>query len=388
MKVFRRHSGRCALSGIAVAAILASAACATSTTATPSQELTAAMEQVVKSGFPGVQAVIDGPGGHRTLTAGVGDLRTGAPFADNAQVRIGSNTKTFVATVILQLAAEDKVELDAPVERYLPGVVQGSGNDGNRITVRQLLQHTSGVPDYLGHGSAEGGMETTGSQIDPTSDAARRRQFAPADLVRMAMTMPPNFEPGAKSVYTNTNYILLGMLIERVTGQPPAAEITRRIIEPLDLRATYFPADGDTGIHDPHPSGYHEIDGKRIDFTELNTSWAGTAGAMISTGSDLNRFFIALLSGKLLPAAQFAQMQQTVPFDRGPGEGYGLGLIHRPVPCGKEVWGHGGSIPGFEVRTGVAADGTAVVVSTNQLPAGQTAFDAVEKVFDIAICSG
>ncbi|MFD0361842.1 serine hydrolase domain-containing protein [Nocardia sp. GCM10030253] len=394
MNILRGYSTKVALSGMAIGAIFAATACnsATSTpaapTAAPSQSLTQAVNQVVESGFPGVQAVIDGPGGHRVLTAGVGDLQTGAPFAADAQVRIGSNTKTFVTTVILQLVAEGKVELDAPIERYLPDVVQGNGNDGNRITVRQLMQHTSGIPDYLGHGTVEGGMAAEGSQLDPTADAIRWRQYEPADLVRRAMTMPPNYEPGARAEYTNTNYIVLGMLIDKVTGQSPAAEITRRIIEPLGLRATYFPAPGDTGIRDPHPSGYHQIDGKRVDFTITDTSWAGAAGAMISTGADVNRFFIALLDGKLLPAAQLAEMQRTVPFDREPGAGYGLGLIHRPVPCGKEVWGHGGSIPGFEVRTGVAADGTAVTVTSNQLPTSRAAFDAVEKVFEIAICGG
>ncbi|MFQ6327567.1 serine hydrolase domain-containing protein [Nocardia sp. CWNU-33] len=392
MNIIRRNSTRVALSGIAVGAIFAATACSADTstpatpTAAPSPALVRALDQVVASGYPGIQAVIDGPGGHRVLTAGVGDLQTGTPFAADAQVRIGSNTKTFVTTVLLQLVAEDKVQLDAPIEQYLPGVVQGNGNDGHRITVRQLMQHTSGIPDYLGHGTVDGGMASGGTQLDPTSEAIRWQRFEPAELVRRAMAMPPNYEPGARAEYTNTNYIVLGMLIEKVTGRSPAAEITRRIIEPLGLRATYFPAPGDTGIRDPHPAGYHSVEGKRVDFTNTETSWAGAAGAMISTGAEVNRFFSALLGGKLLPAAQLAEMQRTVPFDREPGAGYGLGLIHRPVPCGKEVWGHGGSIPGFEVRTGVAADGTAVVVSTNQLPTNQAEFDAVENVFKVAIC--
>ncbi|MFQ6331620.1 serine hydrolase domain-containing protein [Nocardia sp. CWNU-33] len=390
MNMLRRYTTRVALSGMTVGAIFAATVYGSGTAAqavpaaAPSPALTEAMDQVVKSGYAGVQVVIDGPGGHRTMTAGVGDLQTGTPFADDARVRIGSNTKTFVATVVLQLVAEGEVELDTPIEQYLPGLVQGNGNDGNRITVRQLLQHTSGIPDYLGR--VGGRKASGGAQLDPISEAIRWQHFEPADLVRRAMALPPIDERGARAEYTNTNYIILGMLIEKVTGQSPAAEINRRIIEPLGLRATYFPADGETGIRGPHPSGYHQTGGKHIDVTATDTSWSGAAGAMVSTASEVNQFFSALLAGKLLPAAQLAEMQRTVPFDREPDAGYGLGLIHRPVPCGKEVWGHGGSIPGFEVRTGVAADGTAVVVSANQLPTGREAFAAVEKVFDIAIC--
>ncbi len=394
MNPFRRNGARAAWSALVVGAVLAAAACGGETSvSTPAPgnaappALAAALDRVVQSGIPGVQVVLDGPGGHRVYTAGVGDIGTGAPFQDDALVRIGSNTKTFVATVVLQLVAEGKVDLAAPIERYLPGVVQGNGNDGNRVTVRQLLQHTSGLPDYLGRGNGTSIDRDGPAQLDPDEDAIRTQHFEAAELVRNAMTMPPNFEPGAKSVYTNTNYLLLGMLIERVTGRPYTDEITNRIITPLGLKSTYSPAAGERTLRDPHPRGYHVREGKQIDFTELDPSWGGAAGAMVASNADLNTFTVALLSGKLLPPAQLAQMQQTVPFDRMPGAGYGLGLIHRTTSCGKEVWGHGGSIPGFGTRNSATADGKAVAVAVNQLPNSDESSELIEAVLDTALCA-
>lgn len=394
MNPFRRHGGRALWPALVAGAVLATAACGGQSavrTPTPADAappaLTAALDRVVRSGIPGVQVVIDDPRGHRVYTAGVGDLGTGAPFQDDALVRIGSNTKTFVATVVLQLVAEGKVELDAPIERYLPGVVAGNGNDGNRVTVRQLMQHTSGLPDYLGRGNGTSVDSNGPAQLDPDEDAIRTQHFEAAELVRNALTMPPDFEPGAKSVYTNTNYLLLGMLIDRVTGRTFAAAINDRIIAPLGLKSTYFPATGERTLRDPHPRGYHVRDGKQIDFTELDPSWGGAAGAMVATNADLNTFILALLSGKLLPPAQLAQMRQTVPFDRMPGAGYGLGLIHQSTSCGEQVWGHGGSIPGFGTRNSATADGRAVAVAVNQLPTSEESSELIEAVLDTALCT-
>ncbi|MFB7720812.1 serine hydrolase domain-containing protein [Nocardia sp. NPDC056100] len=393
MRTLARHRGRTALAGLGLVAALTAAGCGSGhTTPAPNspdrnRAIADAMNAAVQGGIPGVQVVITGPDGQRTLTAGVGDITTGAPIADNAQVRIGSNTKTFVSTVLLQLVAEGKLDLDAPIERYLPGVVQGSGNDGNKISVRQLLQHTSGLPDYLASANPAATEPPNPAQVQVLRPETRYRQYDSAELVRTAMTMPPQYAPGARSVYTNTNYQLLGMLIEKITGRSAAAEIDARIIGKLGLQDTYFPADGETVIRGPHPRGYQVIDGKQQDYTDLNPSWGGTAGAMVSTGAELNRFFIALMKGDLVPTALLEQMKQTVPFDRMPGAGYGLGLIREANTCGKEIWGHGGSIPGFETRNGVLADGTAITVTVNQLPTDEATDELVVKVVDTAFCA-
>ncbi|MBU3062605.1 beta-lactamase family protein [Nocardia sp. NEAU-G5] len=349
-------------------------------------QIVRALDAVTAHGLPGAQVVITGPGVDWTAGSGVGDLGSRAPFPVQSEVRIGSNTKTFVSTVLLQLAAEHKVDLDAPVERYLPGVIRGNGNDGARITIRELLQHSSGLPEYLTPEDPSNPQPPNPAQVQ-LSPATMRQHHTPREMLANALTMPPQFEPGAKSVYTNTNYLVAGMVIERVTGQSTAAEIDRRIIAPLGLHGTYFPGDGDTGIRDPHPRGYFTVDGKPVDVTEFDTSWAGAAGAMISTGADLNRFFTALLNGKLLPAAQLAQMQRTRPNDRLPG-GYGLGLARLPVSCGAQVWGHGGDVPGFETMDGVRADGRAVTVTVNGTPSDEQGYDTVTKAFDTAICAG
>ncbi len=338
-----------------------------------------ALTDLVRSGMPGAQATISGPDGQRTFAAGAGDLATGAPYADGAHIRIGSVTKTFAATVVLQLVGEGAVDLEAPIERYLPGVVHGNGNDGNRITVHQLLQHTSGLADF----APEGGSEKLPQQLDQTTDGRAYRDLTPADLVRIATSMPPQFEPGTQFRYTNTNYTLLAMLIERITGTPFAAEISSRVFEPLAMHDTYIPSRGDTGLRDPHPLGYRKVDDKWVDATDAEVAWTGAAGAIISTGADVNRFFTALVTGKLLPAAQLARMEDAMPMPSFTEMSYGLGLVRFRVPCGnevKEAWGHSGGIPGFSTMAIATSAGTAATISVNTEQTNEqysTAFTAI-----------
>ncbi|WP_330181654.1 beta-lactamase family protein [Nocardia sp. NBC_01503] len=340
-------------------------------------EVRRALDAAVAAGTPGVQVVVTEHGQTWTATAGVGNIDTKAPFPDNAEVRVGSNTKAFVATVMMQLAGEGKVDLDAPIERYLPGVVQGEGIDGNRITVRNLMQHTSGLPEYLEL-----------PQLDADYETMRTYHFESADLVRAAVASgPAHFPPGEKAEYSNTNYLIVGMLVERLTGHPFADEVDRRVIQPLGLKSTYIPAAGEIDIRNPHPLGYEVVDGKPMDFTQFDTSWAGSAGALISTGADLDRFFTALLFEKLLQPAQLAEMRRDPkPLTNRNGIDYALGLARLSVPCGKEVWGHGGSIPGFRTHDGVTVEGRAVTVLANLRPVDPAATEAVQHVFDTAIC--
>ncbi|WNM49953.1 serine hydrolase domain-containing protein [Kitasatospora sp. CM 4170] len=324
-------------------------------------------------GMPAALAsVVDRDGRTRTYTAGVGDVARGSKVPGDGQVRIGSNTKTFTAVVALQLVGEGRIDLDATVDTYLPGLVRGDGIDGRRITVRQLLQHTSGIPDYEG-------------RLDEA--ALQYQYFEPRDLLDIALRYKADFAPGDRFAYSNTNYVLAGLIVQKVTGRPVAEEIDRRVVQRIGLRHTYFPAPGDRTVREPHPHGYRRdsADGPLRDFTEMDPSAGWAAGQMISTNSDVNRFFTALLDGRLLPAAQLAQMRTTVPIG-DTGAGYGLGIISRPLSCGGVYWGHGGDIPGYETRGGVTDGGRAVNVAVTTVPPDAAATKHVDGVVDAALC--
>lgn len=325
-------------------------------------------------GAPGALAEIGETSGRTTvLTSGVADLATGAPIPADSRFRIGSMTKMYVATVVLQLVAEHRISLDAPIERYLPGVVRGEGNDGREITVRQLLQHTSGLPDYLDYVSMQSVLD------DPLA------HYSPQDLLDIALAHPPLFAPGTGWSYSNTDYVLAGMLIQAVTGHSYGEEIERRIIEPLGLRATSVPVDR-TDIPGAHPRGYAELPGAApLDVSAFDPSIAYASGAMISSGADMDRFLSALLSGRLLPPAELRAMQTTVP--TGDGSGYGLGLESIPLPCGGEFWGHDGGILGFATISGATADGRQVTVMVDLTPGGTAALDAdMQAAVTTALC--
>ncbi|WP_314250370.1 serine hydrolase domain-containing protein [Streptomyces kutzneri] len=324
-------------------------------------------------GMPAVLASVQGRDGRtHTYTAGVGDLATGSKVPKDGQVRIGSNTKAFTAVVVLQLVGEGKIGLDASVDTYLPGLVRGEGIDGRHITVRQLLQHTSGLPEY-------------GVHVD--DDEIRNRYFEPRELLDIALRHKADAAPGATWGYSNTNYILAGLIVQKVTGRPLAEEIDRRVIKRIGLRHTYFPAPGEMTIREPHPQGYHRnpADGPLRDFTEMDPSVGWAAGQLISTNSDLNRFFAALLAGRLLPAAQLAEMRTTVPAGTS-GLRYGLGLTSRPLSCGGVYWGHGGDIAGYETRGGVTEDGRAASVAVTNIPTDEAATQHVKDAVDRALC--
>lgn len=326
-------------------------------------------------GAPGALAAISNGNGRTTvLTSGVADLSTGAPVAADSRFRIGSMTKMFVATVVLQLVAEHRVDLDAPIERYLPGVVRGNGNDGRHITVRELLQHTSGLPDYMDYISEQAVV------TDPLT------HYSPQDLLNIALAHPSLFKPGTSESYSNTDYVLAGLLIQAVTGHSYGEEITRRIIEPFGLRDTSVPVD-QTGIPGTHPHGYAELPNSApTDVSDFNPSVAYASGAMISSGADMNRFLGALLQGRLLPPAELRAMQTTVP--TGGGSGYGLGLESIPLPCGGEFWGHDGGILGFETMSGATSDGRQVTVMVNLNPGGSSAQDAdIQSAVTTALCA-
>ncbi|WP_443033016.1 serine hydrolase domain-containing protein [Streptomyces sp. A1-5] len=365
-----------AAAAVAVGAMAVGAPASTAASAAPAStphSVQRHLNQLVREdGVPAALASVQDRHGHtRTYTAGVGDVATGAKVPRDGQVRIGSNTKTFTAVVVLQLVAEGKVELDASVDTYLPGLLRGDGIDGRRITVRQLLQHTSGLPTYVDHLSDD------------------IRFYEPGELLDLALKHKAHFAPGAKWEYNNTNYLVAGLLVQKVTGHTVAEQIDRRVVRRIGLRHTYFPAPGDATIRERHPKGYYQESAGTplVDATEWDPSWAWAAGQMISTNSDLNRFFSALLSGRLLPKAQLDQMRTTVsatsPFPAGAR--YGLGLVSRPLSCGGVYWGHGGSMTGYETRGGVTGNGRAADVAVTTQP-GRTTKEHMDSVVDAALC--
>ncbi|MDX3224948.1 serine hydrolase domain-containing protein [Streptomyces sp. ME19-01-6] len=329
-------------------------------------------------GGPGALVEMRDRRGGAMLTSGVADVKSHAPVRRDSRFRIGSMTKPFVATVMLQLVGEYRVVLDAPVERYLPGVVRGHGNDGRRITVRQLLQHTSGLPDILTYLSPKEVLN------DPLAHHDTR------DLVKIALAHPPIFEPGTGWRYSNTGYLLAGMVIEKVTGHTYGEEIRRRIITPLGLRATYVPGDA-SAIPGPHPRGYVRPgeDAPLMDITLINPSVAGSAGEMISSGADLNRFLDALVRGRLLRPAQLREMMKTRPTGNPDGRAYGLGLESRPLPCGGLYWGHSGDILGYATAGGATVDGRRATVMVNVGPGSSDAQDDdMKAAVRTALCEG
>ncbi|RRQ85188.1 serine hydrolase domain-containing protein [Streptomyces griseofuscus] len=313
-----------------------------------------ALEAAVRSGVPGATVTVRDTHGIWSATAGTGDLRTGKSRSPDDRYRIGSLTKTFVATVLLQLEAEGRLSLDDTVDKWLPGLVEGHGNDGRRITLRQLLRHTSGIPDY----TADPGFRARYL----TEDGFRQHRYdtlAPRQLVAIALRHAPDFAPGTSWRYSNTNYVIAGMVIEKATGRSYANEITRRLIEPLRLTATSVPV-GKTEVPRPGSRAYSTFDGsvgEPYDVTDLDPSLAAASGAMISDSADLDSFYAALLGGRLLPARQSRELRTTVAIAEAPDVRYGLGLMDRRLSCGDHVWTHTGDILGSTSVAATTPDG-------------------------------
>ncbi|MFE3739955.1 serine hydrolase domain-containing protein [Streptomyces sp. NPDC059096] len=337
------------------------------------------VDELVRDGVrpAALAATRERDGRTRTYAAGTGDLAAPAPAPADGQIRIGSNTKTFTAVVVLQLVGEGEIGLDEPVETYLPGLLRGEGIDGRRITVRQLLQQTSGLPEYV-------------QAVAGDYAAFQQRYLEPRELIAMALEGKASFEPGERWEYSNTNYIVAGLIVQKVTGRPLGEVITQRVVRRIGLRHTYFPLPGEMTIREEHPKGYHPgLPGeplRDVSVSDPGSAWA--AGAMVSTNEELNTFLVALLDGELLEPAQLDAMRTTVPATGHPGAGarYGLGLKSQPLSNGGVYWGHGGDIPGYETRGGVTEDGRAVSFAVTVLPGGLSDLQQMDDVVDSALC--
>ncbi|AWS49243.1 serine hydrolase [Streptosporangium sp. 'caverna'] len=367
-----------ALTGLTLAALPATAA--TVPAARTADVVQQTLDSLVRDDkFPAALAAVRGRDGRtRDYTAGVADLKTKTKVPVNGQVRIASNTKMFTAVVVLQLVDEGKIALDAPIEKYLPKLVRGNGNDGRKITVRQILQHTSGLADY--------DVELVGKDYGKV----QHTYFEPQQLLDAALSQKALFAPGKGWSYSNANYVLAGLIVQKVTGRPISEEITKRIIDRIGLRDTYWPALGDQSIRKPHPQGYFPAaDGSLVDVTMGDPSMSWAAGQLTGTPRDLNRFMTALLDGKLLKPAQLKQMQTTVTaddFDATGGARYGLGLARVKLSCGGYAWTHGGDAPGYVTRNAVTSDGRAATIAVTgpvmTLPIAQH----LEAALDTVLC--
>ncbi|RKS78760.1 D-alanyl-D-alanine carboxypeptidase [Actinomadura pelletieri DSM 43383] len=354
------------------------------------------VDAIRATGATGVLAEVRTSSGGHAARAGVADLRTGRPVPWNSYFRIGSDTKTYTSVVALQLVGEGKLQLTDTVEKWLPGLVRGKGNDGRKITVKNLLRHTSGLNDYV--------AVELGDGSDWTPEKYRENRFrvsTPQEKVATAMTRPPQWVPNTSNPaeetrwgYSNTNYVLAGLIIEKVTGRSWEQQVHERIIEPLGLRHTITPG---TSAYVPQPSAtaYTRFPGRKdLTDTSINVG-AGPEGGIIGTPHDHATFLRALLGGRLLRPAQLAQMKQTVPVDDWiPADGvrYGLGLAWRPVRnCTGGVWFHGGTSYGVISESGASADGRrAASVAVSTFRPGDPAQDAQDKaslrLVDKAVC--
>ncbi|NDU74471.1 serine hydrolase [Actinomadura sp. DSM 109109] len=322
----------------------------------------AALRAVVEQGTPGVIAEVSRRDGTWTAAYGVADTRTGRRRTPPEHFRIASMTKPFTAATLLLLEADGLLSLEDSVERWLPGVVRGNGYDAEKISIRRLLNHTSGISNY---------NDDAGFRARYAGDAFEENRYTrvtPRELVDIALAHPPVFPPGQKGrwKYSDTNFVLAGMVIERVTGHRYERVVDERIIQPLDLDGTRAPGPSPK-LPRPHAVHYSTLfedvpDAKVRDVTELSPTVAFAAGEIVSTTRDVNRFMTSLMRGEFLRPRQRRAMLDTVPVGTADGHGgaddlYGLGIRKFRIAEGCWVWGHGGMIPGSASRTAVTGDG-------------------------------
>jgi D-alanyl-D-alanine carboxypeptidase len=269
--------------------------------------------------------------GRWTGVAGLGRVAPKVPMRPGDRFRAGSIMKPFVSVVVLQLVERGRLSLDARLPEVLPADVVGRFPTAPDITVRMLLSHRSGIPEW---------------DLPEQDEYAARHPahvWTIAEILDLAAAKPPVFAPGTAYSYCNTEYNLLGLVIDRITGRSWRHEITRRVVRPLRLTHTALPAPGDLSIKGAHAHGYFELDGRMVDVTRLDPSIAGAAGgsALVTTVQDLARFWDALLNGRLF--RHRGTLKEMLTFGPTPGEvtsAYGLGVEQYTIPGGIELIGH------------------------------------------------
>ncbi|WP_226962056.1 MULTISPECIES: serine hydrolase domain-containing protein [Streptomyces] len=357
--------------------------------------LDGALAAIPAAGVPGAYGAALDDSGRWTGAAGVADLTDETPAEADSYHRIASVTKTFVSVAVLQQVAEGTVELDAPAADHLPaGTLPGALAD--TVTVRMLLNHTSGIGDYVNVAFP------SLRQLSPESlEEHRYRELAPEELVEMGLSAPATGTPGQRYSYSNTNYVLAGLLLREVTGVSAEEYVTEHVIDAAGLTDTFFPDSPE--LPTPHARLYDPLHGTQDppgDYTEYDMSWASTAGALVSTMTDLNLFQQALFGGELLPEEQLAEMFETVPMGHDangqPYGAYGLGLYPITLSC-DTFWGHDGIAWGASTLAFSSEDGSQQAAVGYNLTHYQTiasdgslnphpADAAVVRYLDAALC--
>ncbi len=328
-----------------------------------STDLTATIDKAAQAGLaqaaaPGAIVAVQSPAGLFIKAYGIADPATGAPMTADMYQRVGSVTKTFTATLIMQLAADGELSLDDPVSKYVPGVT-----NGDDITIRMLADMTSGISSY-----------TLDDAWQKVYFSESYRVWSPDELMKIGLALKPqDFAPGTAFDYSNTNTILLGKIIEDVTGESFQDVLKERILTPLSMSQTVFPA-GSADYPAPHPQGFtlqggHGTPDAPANTTDWNPSWGWTAGELISTATDLLRFDRAEATGSgLLPAEQQIERLRSFREFNGAGKGgYGLGW-----GCQNGWVGHAGELPGYNTSMfySTSGDVSVITMTNSDIPSG------------------
>jgi D-alanyl-D-alanine carboxypeptidase len=316
------------------------------------EQLRAALAETANDHGPGVYGLVTQDGRISFAgTVGVADLDQPRPIDARDRYRIGSITKVYVATLVLQLVAEGVLELDDTVEDRLPGLVP----DGGAITVEMLLRLRSGLPDYTGPLMGD----------PPTDLSALERYWSPKQLVAAALTSSDRLRPDTQYRYCNTDYILLGMLIEQATGQRVDAQLWQRIVKPLGLNDTTLPT-VDPHLRGPHAKGYlrSSADAPYVEFTSMSPSESWTAGAIVATAQDVAAFLDGLLGGALLPPAYLALMTHATEY-LDDHRRRGVGMVRYDFGTGNVAYGHHGGMPGYTCVAMRTESGRGIVLWQN-----------------------
>ncbi|MGW1542042.1 serine hydrolase domain-containing protein [Streptomyces sp. NPDC002309] len=365
------------LAGSTAMAALAASPAGAATSPLPNPSVTSVLKvqkDAMSAGAPGALTRIDSGNSSYRISSGQADTAAHTAMDAGRRFRVGSVSKTFTTVVLMQLVAEGRVDLDASANSYLPKALPDDG-----ITVRHLLSHRSGLWDYTN----EMFYYTV-----PGFESVRNKVFTYQELIDLSTAHKVNNAPGAAYSYSNTNFVVLGQLIEQVTGVPMATHYQQRVFGPLKLDNTTY-VHPETTISGSYARGYLRQDDTTlplVDSTEQTVSWGQSAGAVISNSADLNRFFSALVSGKLLPQAQLQEMMRMVPVNADGTQSYGLGLRARKLSCGVTVYGHTGTVQGYYTYAFTTADGKRSMTSMANTSNNGTVNTILGGTLEAAFC--